>query len=143
MDLAGQANSSADSRRIAAEVLGLDRGTYPFVAAVRATRMPMIITNPRLPDNMVVFANDSFCRLSGYLREEIQGRNRRFLQGPETDPEAAAKIHDAVVEMVALQRQFPRARMSFRTNIQLTHAAAAQTGAGIALLPHYVGKADS
>ena len=41
-------------------------GTDPFVAAVRATRMPMIITDPRLPDNPVVFANDAFCRLTGY-----------------------------------------------------------------------------
>jgi len=85
-----------DSERIAAEVVGMDRGTDPFVAAVRATRMPMIITNPRLPDNPVVFANDSFCRLSGYDRAEILGRNCRFLQGPETDPATVKLIHDAV-----------------------------------------------
>ncbi|WP_156678144.1 PAS domain-containing protein [Sphingomonas profundi] len=85
-----------DEQRIATELAGLDRHTDPFVAAVHATRMPMIITNPRLPDNPVVFANDSFCRLSGYEREEIVGRNCRFLQGPETDPETVKKIHDAV-----------------------------------------------
>ncbi len=84
-------------------MLGLDGGTDPFVAAVRATRMPMIITNPRLPDNPVVFANDSFCRLSGYPRDEILGRNCRFLQGPETDPEAVRKIHDAVAGMRSLE----------------------------------------
>ncbi len=100
---AGQSNGSADSQRIAAEVLGLDQGTDPFVAAVRATRMPMIITNPRLPDNPVVFANDAFCRLSGYPRSEILGRNCRFLQGPETDPEAIRKIRAAVAEMLSLE----------------------------------------
>ncbi|WP_454884837.1 PAS domain-containing protein [Sphingomonas oryzagri] len=87
---------SADSQRIEAEVLGLDSGTDPFVAAVRATRMPMIITNPRLHDNPVVFANDSFCRLTGYDRDEILGRNCRFLQGDDTDPAAVRAIHDAV-----------------------------------------------
>ncbi|MEG3167357.1 PAS domain-containing protein [Sphingomonas sp. LB3N6] len=92
----GVPKMTADAERIAAQVLGQDVGTDPFVAAVRATRMPMIITNPRLPDNPVVFANDAFCRLSGYLREEILGRNCRFLQGPETDPDAVAKIRDAV-----------------------------------------------
>jgi PAS domain S-box-containing protein len=97
------ANVSADSQRIEAEVLGLDSGTDPFVAAVRATRMPMIITNPRLPDNPVVFANNSFCRLSGYPREEILGRNCRFLQGPESDPAAVKKIHDAVAETRSLE----------------------------------------
>ncbi|MBU6266120.1 MAG: PAS domain-containing protein [Sphingomonadales bacterium] len=86
----------ADAQRIAAEVVGLDRGTDPFVAAVRATRMPMIITDPRRPDNPVVFANDSFCRLTGYPRDEILGRNCRFLQGPETDPATVRRIHDAV-----------------------------------------------
>ena len=85
-----------DSDRIAAELAGLDRGTDPFVAAVRATRMPMIITDPRRHDNPVVFANSSFCRLTGYTREEILGRNCRFLQGPATDPATVKRIHDAV-----------------------------------------------
>ena len=88
--------SIADDERIASEILGLDRHTDPFVAAVHATRMPMIITNPRLPDNPVVFANDSFCRLTGYEREEIVGRNCRFLQGADTDPVTKQALHDAV-----------------------------------------------
>lgn len=85
-----------DAERIAAEVLGLDRGTDPFVAAVRATRMPMLITDPRLDDNPIVFVNDAFCGLTGYDRDEILGRNCRFLQGPETDPAVVAQLHDAV-----------------------------------------------
>ncbi len=94
---------TADAERIAAEVLGQDVGTDPFVAAVRATRMPMIITNPRLPDNPVVFANGAFCRLSGYTREEILGRNCRFLQGPETEPETVAKIREAVRRVESIE----------------------------------------
>ena len=82
--------------RILDEVHGTDDGTDPFVAAVRATRMPMIITDPRQDDNPVVFANDAFCRLSGYTRAEILGRNCRFLQGPETDPATVARIREAV-----------------------------------------------
>jgi PAS domain S-box-containing protein len=83
--------------------VGLDDGSDPFVAAVRATRMPMIITNPRLPDNPVVFANDAFCRLSGYARAEIVGRNCRFLQGAETDFATVQKIHDAVHEVRSIE----------------------------------------
>jgi PAS domain S-box-containing protein len=96
-------NSLRDEQRISTEIAGIDRHTDPFVAAVHATRMPMIITNPRLPDNPVVFANDSFCRLTGYDRNEILGRNCRFLQGPETDPETVRAIHDAVVRAEALE----------------------------------------
>lgn len=70
----------------------------PFAAAIRATRMSMIITDPRKPDNPIVFANDSFLRLTGYAREEVIGRNCRFLQGPRTDPEAVAEVRTAVAD---------------------------------------------
>ncbi len=82
---------------------GLDDGSDPFVAAVRATRMPMVITDPRQPDNPIVFVNDSFCRLSGYERAEILGRNCRFLQGPDTDREALREIREAVREKRSVQ----------------------------------------
>ena len=85
-----------DAARIVDEITGVDNGTDPFAAAVRATRMPMVISNPRLPDNPIVFVNDAFCRLCGYPREEIVGRNCRFLQGPETAPETVATIRAAV-----------------------------------------------
>ncbi len=85
-----------EERRIAGEIAAQAPGTDPFAAAVRATRMPMVISNPRLADNPVVFANDAFCRLSGYSREEIVGRNCRFLQGPETDPAVTARIRAAI-----------------------------------------------
>ncbi|WP_174292921.1 PAS domain-containing protein [Sphingomonas bacterium] len=95
--------SRIDEQRIALEIAGLDRHTDPFVAAVHATRMPMIITNPRLPDNPVVFANDAFCRLSGYPREQIVGRNCRFLQGADTDPATVRAIRAAVDRVEALE----------------------------------------
>ena len=84
-------------------ILGIDDRTDPFAAAVRATRMPMIITDPLRPDNPVVFANDSFCRLTGYERSEIIGRNCRFLQGPESDPAVVRQLHDAVANRHPVQ----------------------------------------
>lgn len=100
---AEQTERDADAARIDAELMGLDLGTDPFVAAVRATRMPMIITDPRQVDNPVVFANDAFCRLSGYTREEILGRNCRFLQGPDTDPVSIARVREAVAAMQSIE----------------------------------------
>jgi PAS domain S-box-containing protein len=90
------AAETREAARIGAELLRAEGGTDPFAASVRATRMPMIITDPRQPDNPVVFANNAFCRLTGYARDEILGRNCRFLQGPETDPETVARIRGAV-----------------------------------------------
>ncbi len=89
-------DASRKSARISAELAGLDDGTDPFTAAVRATRMPMIITNPREADNPIVFANDAFGRLTGYAREEVLGRNCRFLQGPESDPATVGRIRAAI-----------------------------------------------
>ncbi len=87
---------SRQGARINAELAGLDDGSDPFAVAVRATRMPMIITDPRQADNPIVFANDAFCRLTGYSREEVLGRNCRFLQGPESDPATVDRIRAAI-----------------------------------------------
>nr|AML77629.1 putative LOV domain-containing protein [Oenothera clelandii] len=55
-----------------------------------------VVTDPRLPDNPIIFASDSFLELTEYSREEILGRNCRFLQGPETDMSTVKKIRDAI-----------------------------------------------
>lgn len=80
----------------------LGRGD-PFAAAIRGTRMPMIITDPRQEDDPIVFANVAFQELSGYALNEILGRNCRFLQGPDTDPAAIAQIREALRKEVAVQ----------------------------------------
>jgi PAS domain S-box-containing protein len=93
----GQGRGGPDeAARIGAEIVRAEGGTDPFAASVRATRMPMIITDPRQPDNPVVFANNAFCRLTGYSRDEILGRNCRFLQGPQTDPATVQRIRAAI-----------------------------------------------
>nr|AML76503.1 putative LOV domain-containing protein [Curio rowleyanus] len=57
-----------------------------------------VITDPRLPDNPIIFASDSFLELTEFTREEILGRNCRFLQGPETDQGTVDKIRAAIKE---------------------------------------------
>ena len=68
----------------------------PFASAVRSTRMPMVISDPNLPDNPIVFCNDAFLELTGYEREEVLGRNCRFLQGPATRETVVSQIRTAV-----------------------------------------------
>lgn len=68
----------------------------PFLAAFRASATPMVMTDPGRPDNPIVFANPAFCRLTGYAAHEVLGRNCRFLQGPDTDPAAIARVREAV-----------------------------------------------
>jgi PAS domain S-box-containing protein len=92
-----------DEARIISEFHRFTHGNDPFAEAVRATRMPMIITDARAGDYPVVFANEAFCRLSGYPREEILGRNCRFLQGPETDPATVRRIREALAARKPLE----------------------------------------
>lgn len=68
----------------------------PFAAAVRATRMAMVITDPNRPDNPIVFCNQAFQKLTGYDRDQIIGRNCRFLQGPETDRDEVRNVREAI-----------------------------------------------
>ena len=67
-----------------------------FFAAIESTRMPMLVTDPRQPDNPIVFANRAFISMSGYSAEEIIGFNCRFLQGPDTDVHTVASIKEAI-----------------------------------------------
>jgi PAS domain S-box-containing protein len=68
----------------------------PFAAAVRATRMPMIITDPRQDDNPIVYTNAAFLRMTGYTADEVMGRNCRFLQGKDTDQGAVRQLREAI-----------------------------------------------
>ena len=99
---ADEEHARRDLDRISSEIAN-HSGTDPFASAVRATRMPMVISDPRQPDNPIVFANDSFCRLTGYLRHEIVGRNCRFLQGEGTDPAVVARIRGAVQQVQSIE----------------------------------------
>jgi diguanylate cyclase (GGDEF)-like protein/PAS domain S-box-containing protein len=56
----------------------------------------VIIVDARMPHRPVIHASESFGQLTGYSREEILGRNCRFLQGPDTDPVTVAEIREAV-----------------------------------------------
>ena len=54
------------------------------------------ISDPRQPDNPLVYVNPAFCRLTGYSETEALGRNCRFLQGPETDQRELDRLRDSL-----------------------------------------------
>jgi PAS domain S-box-containing protein len=69
----------------------------PFVAAVEATRMPMVVADPSIDGNPIVYVNQSFIDLFGYTRDEVLGRDYFFLTGPDTDPEVERYIRAAMI----------------------------------------------
>ena len=86
---------TADQPIIAAEGALRDGKELAFVALER-TRMPMAISDARLPDNPLVLVNAAFLAQTGYAAGEVIGRNCRFLQGPDTEPRAIEIIRDAL-----------------------------------------------
>jgi PAS domain S-box-containing protein len=56
----------------------------------------ILIADARRADLPVIFVNPAFTTLTGYSAEETLGRNCRFLQGPQTDPETVAVVRDAI-----------------------------------------------
>jgi PAS domain S-box-containing protein len=55
-----------------------------------------VLSDPRQHDNPIVACNDAFLTLTGYARDEVVGRNCRFLSGPETEETLTQRLRDAI-----------------------------------------------
>lgn len=49
-----------------------------------------------LPGPKIVYANNAFCKMTGYALDEIIGKTPRILQGPKTDKKEIEKIGKAI-----------------------------------------------
>jgi len=58
--------------------------------------MSVVISNPALPDNPMIYVSEEFERQTGYPPEEAIGKNCRFLQGADTDRHAVEAIRQAL-----------------------------------------------
>ena len=54
------------------------------------------ITDATGDGNPLVYVNDGFEAMTGYDRDEVLGRNPRFLQGPDTDPDTIETLRSAI-----------------------------------------------
>ena len=80
-------SDSSSNPRLSAEVLE---------RALHATDIMVVLTDPRLDDNPIIWVNDYFCDFTGYSRDEVLGRNCRFLQGDARDQLAARRLREAI-----------------------------------------------
>lgn len=74
----------------------IDGGGEDLLRSIRLSPIATVISNPRLPSNPIVAANEAFCQLTGYASEEILGRNCKFLAGPATEPWLTERIAQGV-----------------------------------------------
>jgi PAS domain S-box-containing protein len=69
-----------------------------FEKAVTASTNSIVIADPNQPDYPIVYVNPAFERTTGYVAEEVLGRNCRFLQGEDRDQQAIGELRRAVRE---------------------------------------------
>ena len=69
---------------------------FNLVTSIQRSQHSFIITDPSLQDNPIVFASEGFLQLTGYTREQVLGRNCRFLQGTDTNQEKVKMIQTAI-----------------------------------------------
>ncbi|MER0237229.1 PAS domain-containing protein [Fulvimarina sp. MAC8] len=65
-------------------------------AALSKLPLALVLTNPHLDDNPIIYANRAFETITGYSAGAIIGRNCRFLQGEATDAEQVRRIGAAL-----------------------------------------------
>ena len=66
--------------------------------AIAASSNGIVITDPNLPDNPTIYANESFLYTTGYGADEAIGRNCRFLQGQDRDQPELDRLREAIRE---------------------------------------------
>ena len=64
--------------------------------ALEAAGNGIIIADAILPDFPIIYSNNAFTEITQYSAEESIGKNCRFLQGPQTDPEKVRQIREAL-----------------------------------------------
>lgn len=74
----------------------LVRSDFSLMNSLATGQQCFVLSDPKLPDNPIVFASPGFYKLTGYTSKEVLGRNCRFLQGPGTDTRAVDVIRKAV-----------------------------------------------
>lgn len=65
--------------------------------AMRVLTHGIVITDPMQPENPIIYVNDGFESLTGYRASDAMGRNCRFLQGADTDPNTVRLLRAAVL----------------------------------------------
>src|SRR5215210_3605823 len=66
--------------------------------SIAASSKGILIRDPSLPDNPIVYVNPAFERTTGYSMEEAIGRNCRFLQGEDRDQPSLDELRAAIRE---------------------------------------------
>jgi PAS domain S-box-containing protein len=74
----------------------LVRSDFSLMSCLTSGQKCFVLSDPKLPDNPIVYATGAFYEMTGYTPKEVLGRNCRFLQGPGTDRRSVDVLRKAV-----------------------------------------------
>lgn len=80
--------------------------TNVIIEALNYTRAGVLITDPSLEDNPIVYANQGFVDMTGYTKEDIIGKNCRFLQGEETNRSEVSRLREGIKNKTSVFVEF-------------------------------------
>ncbi|MGE6628797.1 PAS domain-containing protein [Bacillus sp. NPDC077027] len=90
---------------VGSNIFGLQKQLDLIKKALDHARIGVVITDPSLEDNPIVYVNHGFTNMTGYTSEEILGRNCRFLQGKDTDQTQLDHIRQGIQNKTPITAQ--------------------------------------
>lgn len=94
-----------------------------LIETIGQSPIPMVVSNPRAPDNPLEVVNQAFCDLTLYAEREIVGRNCRFLAGENTDAAVTQQLRDAIGRKRPIYQEilnYRRDGSAFRNGVMIT-----------------------
>ena len=74
----------------------LDKNTALNLLGLEKIDHSVVISDPGVKDCPMIYVSNEFANQTGYNVKEALGKNCRFLQGPETDPNDVEHIRQAI-----------------------------------------------
>ncbi len=81
-----------DSLRLHQQKMHLNQ----FREAMDSANSGIVMTDHRQPDEPIIYANKAFEEITGYSREEVRGRNCRFLQGEDRNQRELETVRNSM-----------------------------------------------
>jgi PAS domain S-box-containing protein len=105
--------------------------------AVESAANGVCIADCSLPDNPIIYINQAFTRITGYMPGDVLGRNCRFLQGADQDQPALDILRNAIASgesITVTLRNYRKDGTMFWNELNLSPVRN-----GYGQLTHYIG----
>lgn len=87
-----------DNTKAMETIIAKDEGMIPYILSqiLDSCVNGITLSDPDQEDNPLVYVNEAFELITGYSRDEVLGKNCRFLQGDDHDQEGVELIREAM-----------------------------------------------